>query len=382
MKQKILVIWNDHLHYQIDEFFKNNTDVDVIITSNEIYPEETIIKQFKNVYYYDGPRWYNQTKEDEQNIENLFLQIFKDNQYAYLLPTWQDKHIEFYSYINEKTKMPGISSFKDLKGKHNYYKIFNELGIPTPANYISSYNYPLICKPSYGSGSEGVYICNSKEELQNFCKENNTDDYIFQEYKQGKTVCIVGHIYQSKVNIDLIYDIEISAPPYCAEIGFIFPSSFDYLKNNITNYLQKFSEYIKLDNSPFMLDLIIDDSDNFYFIDFSARLSNSIYDLMYYTDNKDYLYNITNKILNDVNFTVKTSKCFIKKHFSTYQTDSNINDKGIVSYKLSNKKLDNMFKNDFDICDCKNYVISVNNDFDLCYENLNKFLNSIQSNLK
>ena len=41
-----------------------------------------------------------------------------------------------------------------------------------------------------------------------------------------------------------------------------------------------------------------------------------------------------------------------------------------------------MFKNDFDICDCKNYVISVNNDFDLCYENLNKFLNSIQSNLK
>lgn len=383
MKQKLLILWNECWHYQIDAFFENGLTIDILVTTKETYPDDKIIKQANNVHFYNGPRWYDQTQEDYNNIKHLFQKIFKENKYDLLLPTWNDRDIEFFSRINEKTKMPGIVNFNNLKGKHNYYKIFNELNIPTPLNFTSSYDYPLICKPSYGTAGEGILICNSEKELQEFCKKNNTKDYIFQEYKQGKTVCVVGHIFQSKVNIDLIYDIEISVPPYCVETGFIFPSKFRHLQQDISNYLQKFINHINLDNSPFMLDLIIDDNDMFYFIDFSPRISVSIYDLMYHIDNKDYFYNIANKILNGTEFIVKENKCYIKKHFLiSDRTIKDVNYNGIAEYSMSKKRVIDTIKDDFDLFDNTGYVISVDSDLDTCYKNIDKFLDTIRSELK
>lgn len=378
MKQKILIFWNPLWIYQIDAFLDNDIDIDIFVASKEYSLTEKIKNKVKNIYYYDGPWWNGRTVEDEDNIIALIIEIFSKNRYDFVFPDWTDNDIEFFATINERANIPGIKDYKSVYGKHRYYEIFNKLSIPTPLTFVDDHRYPLIYKPSYGTAGEGICVCNSKEELQKVLNIRH-EHHILQQYINGETFCVVGHVYRSTVNIDLIYDIEITSPPFCAEIGFVFPSRFSHLELKIKKFIQKFVDYINLDNSPFMFDLIIDSDENFFFIDFSPRVSNTIHDLMYYIDNKDYFYNFANKILNNIDFTLKNSKCFIKRNFlindCVDKKSKYILNDGIMELQISKNK-DHLIKNDVDV-ECKTgYIIATGNNLDSCYKTLEIFLDT------
>jgi hypothetical protein len=382
MKQKILIFWNPEWIYQIDTFIENNCYIDIVVLSTEHTVSKKIQQHVNQVYYYAGPKWNERLEEDGVNIINLVNEIFSKNRYDFVFPDWLDRDIEFFATINERAKIPGIKDYKSIYGKHRYYEIFNKLSIPTPLIFIDSHHYPLIYKPSYGTGGQGIYICNSKEELRKVLNTRN-EHYVLQQYINGTTFCVVGHVHQFTVNIDLIYDIEITSPPFCAEIGFVFPSKFSHLEFKIKKFIQSFVDYINLNNSPFMFDLIIDADENFFFIDFSPRIATSIHDLMYYIDNKDYFYNITNKILNDIDFTLKKTKCFVKKMFlmdnySDKKFRYILND-GIKELQLLTNK-DQLIKDDVDVEYNTGHVIATSDNLDSCYKTLENFLdiNSIE----
>lgn len=379
MNQTLLVIWNDLWHYQI-ESFKSNCVIYDIIDIWKDFNQSDFINNGRNRFVYPGPRWFEQSIDDKKNIASLYKNILSNNKYDYIFPTWMDVDVEPWADANELLNLKGIrpSAAQYLKSKNDYGKILKELKISTPQiyatlldyQYIENLKFPLICKPTLGTSGEGIKICNNYQELEKFLTDSNNQryyPYIIQEYIIGTTVCVVGHISNGKTFVDLIYDIETSDPPYCIETGYKFPSIFNFIEESVRNDIETFANHIDLDNTPFMLDLIVDSEGNYYFIDFSARISYSIYQLMYYLGNSDYFYNLANKILNNKDFCIKKEKSYIYRHFmfptgvvesTQYRKFSDIKE---LNLPLPNQKIDE-FKNDFDVnvTECFAIVVSDN----------------------
>lgn len=277
-------------------------------------------------------------------IEELCLSKFD-----YIYPLFPDNLLVDISAFNTMYDMPGIKSIsaKQIVNKSSYYKIWNELGISTPQVYETvgyldeldtlpvDINFPCIVKPSSGYCSLGVQIIDNIESLFKFFKDTDVklspfqelhnqkykslqylsfgNDYLIQEYVPGNLISISGVVKNKKIDIDFFYDIESDCYPYAAETGFIYPSDFDTeeIREKILSSLNKFFQHIQLDNSPFMLDVIVM-QDKLFFIDFAARASAVSYRLFLYANQKDYTVKLVDKILDDKTYTLEMKPCILR----------------------------------------------------------------------
>ena len=279
-----------------------------------------------------------------QCLEKLCLDKFD-----YIYPLFPDNLLVDISAFNTMYDMPGIKSVsaKHIVNKSSYYKIWNELDILTPQVYETvghlneldelpvDINFPCIVKPSSGYCSLGVQIIDNIESLFRFFKDTDVklspfqeshnqkykslqylsfgSDYLIQEYISGRLISISGVVKNNKIDIDFFYEIESDCYPYAAETGFIYPSDLDTndLREKIVTSLNKFFKHIQLDNSPFMLDVIMMQG-NLYFIDFAARASAVSYRLFLYSNQKDYTVKLVDKILNDKTYTLEMKPCILR----------------------------------------------------------------------
>jgi predicted ATP-grasp superfamily ATP-dependent carboligase len=386
MKQNLLLFWNFLWKYHIDSFKKNNVTYDIIDVCR-YFDKSEFVNNGRNKFTYDGPYWNEQTEEDKENILTLYKKVLYETKYDYIFPNWMDSDLPALAYANEYYKLKGLKPkpLKSILGKSVYGEILKELNIPVPKVYEDTdrAEFPIICKPSFGSAGEGIKICYNLEELTNFLFDPDNKKYhpyILQEYILGSTVEVIGKVVGGEISIDLILDIETSKSPYCAEIGYTFPSSADFIEYSVKKDIEKFINHIELDDTPFMLDLIVDKDGKYYFIDFSPRVSFSIYLLIHYMGNADYCYNIANKILNNVDYTVKKQKSVIHRHFCfepgivnsiEYANDENIKELRLPKISDTIKEI----KNDFDVASNSYFCIIVGDSLveaEKTWDNINK----------
>ena len=385
----ILIFWNEHWKYQIEAFNRSDITFDVM-NVNQGLVEVSKCYNAKNIFSYNGPAWNKRTKEDEDNILKLYKKVLMENKYDYIFPAWMDSQLPALAIANEYFELKGIrpEPLEHLSGKDTYGKILKKLNISTPIIFDSkdSAKFPVICKPSFGTGGEGIKVCYNLEELEQFLKDDNNQKfypYILQEYIEGTIVCVVGTITNKVVSIDLMHEIEITNPPYCAETAWKFPTEFRFLENLIEEDLKTFSSYINLDNTPFMLDLVVDSFGKYYFIDFSPRISSSIYHLMYYTNNANYFYNVFNKIVNGIDFEVNMKHSFLLRHFK-FDTGiiKSIHYENVQNIKELNLPAENdivrEIKNDFDIHSNGYYSVIAGDSLDDVERVWDILINSIQ----
>jgi len=324
----------------IKDLMTSNFNLDVIIPVShpEYFLIEKEIKNFKNIYYVD-------TRED---FLELFDTLTSKVKYDYIFPTLPDHHMNVLAESNERLSIPGISKdiVEKIKEKKNYYEIWKSLAIPTPDIYQvvpnkkslsdipSNIKYPCIVKPSGGMSSLGIKIFNNEKSLKEFFEdvdvkvhdyqESHGDkfknfeyysadtDYLIQEYIDGKIVSIIGHVFDSQTSLDFVYDIQSDVYPYASETGFVYPSELhkDVLER-IHDCIKKFINNVNLNNTPFMVDIIIK-GDKFYFIDFAARLSAGAH-LLKYAGEKNYGSKLVTSILEKTDFSVTCDKNTIKR---------------------------------------------------------------------
>tara|TARA_B110000503_G_scaffold143686_1_gene247025 strand:- start:3036 stop:4280 length:1245 start_codon:yes stop_codon:yes gene_type:complete len=279
-------------------------------------------------------------------IEDKIKEHYQHTPLDYIYPSWIDFRTMAMAHINEELNMPGLGIDSALKifDKLTYQTILEKEGITLPKiiscldPYSEQYFYnndlfPLIAKPIKGTGSLGVKVLQSAKDATEFFKDYDTpfnsfcekgqngykhhdyhcfsSCYILQEYIDGELVSVSGHAVNNKVNVDLVYDIVSSELPYRAEIGFTYPSKHN--KEELTFIIEKIIKTLKIDNSPFMMDFIYKDN-TFYLIDFSARFSTSTQYMMNYLGEKDYAFNVVNKILNNVDFNIELQNCISIRH--------------------------------------------------------------------
>lgn len=100
-------------------------------------------------------------------------------------------------------------------------QLFNELGLPLPESWPQC-GFPVVVKPSNSSGSKGVRIFNTQEEMERFdALDFPPQSWVFQEYIQGPSFSleilgIAGNYIPLQVtdlNMDREYDCKrVTAP--------------------------------------------------------------------------------------------------------------------------------------------------------------------------
>lgn len=329
-----------HTLSMIRDLVDNGFDLDIIVQTpnTEYFLIEKEIKNFKNTYYLN-------TREE---FLQLFDSLISKTKYDYIFPMFPDQYVTAIAEANEQLGIPGLS--KDvtdkIKEKKNYYEIWKNLGIPIPDIYQIVPNrkklseispilkYPCIVKPSGGMSSLGVKIFNDEKSLKDFFEdvsvkvhdyqESNGDkfknfeyysadtDYLIQEYIDGELVSIIGHVFDSRISLDFIYDIQSDAYPYASETRLVYPSDISKDKLEIIyEHIKKFIDDINLNNTPFMFDIIIK-NDKFYFIDFAARISAGA-QLLKYAGEKNYGSKLVNSILKKTNFSINCDRNAVKQ---------------------------------------------------------------------
>lgn len=147
----------------------------------------------------------------ETDIKNILLSISPDEQIVYL-PIEELTTINFYDFIKKNKHLkyrflyllPSFQAFNISRNKYllNCFCIQNKISAPAiitniEIDTLNSHFKPLIYKPKIGTGSKGIRIIKTKEDL----KYIQSDDNYFLQYFVGNGINVHGGFYLMKDGI-------------------------------------------------------------------------------------------------------------------------------------------------------------------------------------
>jgi carbamoyl-phosphate synthase large subunit len=144
--------------------------------------------------------------------------------------------------------------FKELLYKHNIPHAKGQL--ISHREQIDTipelFKFPVILKPIKGSGSKGVFKCETIGEVKDFFDESlnysKDREVLVEEYLRGDEISVEALVYDNKLNIIQITDKILSPPPYNVEMGHIQPSKYSFRFNEIYETIKKTIEATGLNN--------------------------------------------------------------------------------------------------------------------------------------
>ena len=136
--------------------------------------------------------------------------------------------------------------------------------------------YPVIVKPRDNSGSRGVKLCRSKEELAASMSEafevSKLDTVLVEEYIEGPEYSIEGLHYDGKAEVIQFTEKKTTEFPYNVELGHKQPANLtDEQKKNICEIVSKIGKALKFENCPSHTELKINER-GIFVIETSPRL--------------------------------------------------------------------------------------------------------------
>ena len=136
--------------------------------------------------------------------------------------------------------------------------------------------YPVIVKPRDNSGSRGVKLCSTKEELEQSMAEaleySKLDTVLVEEFVEGPEYSIEGLHYDGKSEVIQFTEKKTTEFPYNVELGHIQPSNIsEENKQKIREIVEKIGRALKFENCPSHTELKINER-GIFVIETSPRL--------------------------------------------------------------------------------------------------------------
>lgn len=136
--------------------------------------------------------------------------------------------------------------------------------------------YPVIVKPRDNSGSRGVKLCRTKEELEQSMAEaleySKLDSVLVEEFIEGPEYSIEGLHYVGKSEVIQFTEKKTTEFPYNVELGHIQPANIsDENKQMIREIVAKIGKALKFENCPSHTELKINER-GIFVIETSPRL--------------------------------------------------------------------------------------------------------------
>ena len=136
--------------------------------------------------------------------------------------------------------------------------------------------YPVIVKPRDNSGSRGVKLCRTKEELEQSMAEaleySKLDSVLVEEFIEGPEYSIEGLHHDGKSEVIQFTEKKTTEFPYNVELGHIQPANInDENKQKIREIVAKIGKALKFENCPSHTELKINER-GIFVIETSPRL--------------------------------------------------------------------------------------------------------------
>ncbi len=103
--------------------------------------------------------------------------------------------------------------YRKISDKHSFAKLCQSYGLDIPAefNYIPEH-LPFVAKPrSYFSpkGNQLIpYLINNSQDLENFCRNEEANDYFFQQFIYGRSLYLLAYIGKSGLDNNVFFSQE------------------------------------------------------------------------------------------------------------------------------------------------------------------------------
>ena len=196
-----------------------------------------------------------------------------------------DKPLVMMARVAEKYGFPfySVETAQWSTDKFQMKQRFLEVGVPCAkgrlvksVSEVEDFEYPVIIKPRDNSGSRGVKLCRSKEELEASMSEafevSKLDTVLVEEFIDGPEYSIEGLHYGGKSEVIQFTEKKTTEFPYNVELGHIQPANISGdIKQQIRAIVAKIGKALQFENCPSHTELKINERGVFV-IETSPRL--------------------------------------------------------------------------------------------------------------
>ena len=196
-----------------------------------------------------------------------------------------DKPLVMMARIAEKYEFPfySVETAQWSTDKFQMKQRFLEGGVPCArgrlihtADEAKDLYFPLIVKPRDNSGSRGVKLCRSKEELEASMNEalevSKLDTILVEEFIEGPEYSIEGLHHDGLSEVIQFTEKKTTEFPYNVELGHIQPANIsDENKQKIREIISKIGKALHFENCPSHTELKINER-GIFVIETSPRL--------------------------------------------------------------------------------------------------------------
>lgn len=196
-----------------------------------------------------------------------------------------DKPLVMMARIAEKYGFPfySVDTAKWSTDKYQMKQRFMEGGVPYARGRLAKsveetidMVYPVIVKPRDNSGSRGVKLCRSREELAASMSEafevSKLDTILVEEYIEGPEYSIEGLHYDGKSEVVQFTEKKTTEFPYNVELGHIQPANIsDAIKEQIRKIIAMIGKTLRFENCPSHTELKINER-GIFVLETSPRL--------------------------------------------------------------------------------------------------------------
>ena len=196
-----------------------------------------------------------------------------------------DKPLVMMARVAEKYGFPfyTVETAQWSTDKFQMKQRFMEGGVPCAkgrlvmsVSEVEDFEYPVIIKPRDNSGSRGVKLCRSKEELEASMSEafevSKLDTVLVEEFIEGPEYSIESLHYDGKSEVIQFTEKKTTEFPYNVELGHIQPANInEENKQRIREIVSKIGKALNFVNCPSHTELKINER-GIYVIETSPRL--------------------------------------------------------------------------------------------------------------
>ena len=195
-----------------------------------------------------------------------------------------DKPLVMMARIAEKYGFPfySVETAKWSTDKFKMKERFELGGVPhaqgrliSKAEEAEGMVFPVIVKPRDNSGSRGVKLCRSKEELEVSMSEalevSKLDTVLVEEFIEGPEYSIEGLHHDGKSEVIQFTEKKTTEFPYNVELGHIQPANISEENQKIHEIVEKIGKALNFVNCPSHTELKINER-GIFVIETSPRL--------------------------------------------------------------------------------------------------------------
>ena len=185
--------------------------------------------------------------------------LVRDGRFDGIMTGFTDSVLPYYAELCERVGMPSYGTkeqFELFTNKERYKALLREYDVPTiPEYYVdpahfnetsANIQYPVIVKPSDGSGSRGITVCYDQAQLQraiNFAEQSSKEKGVLvEEYIDNPEVTIFWLFVNGEYHVSLLGNRHIK---HNQEGELPLPAGYTYPSSVLPSFMEKTAPKMK-----------------------------------------------------------------------------------------------------------------------------------------